>query len=54
LGRITLDAILGRDIPVVMGVVLLSGVIFIVINLIVDLLALVLDPRLRPSRGGTL
>ncbi|MFD2840201.1 ABC transporter permease [Populibacterium corticicola] len=54
LGRVTLDAILGRDIPVVMGAVLLSGVIFIVINLIVDLLALVLDPRLRPSRGGTL
>lgn len=51
LGRTTLDAILGRDLPVVMGVVVLSGVVFIVINLIVDVLAVVIDPRLR-STGG--
>lgn len=47
IGRITLDAILGRDLPLVMGVVVLSGIVFIVLNLIVDALALVLDPRLR-------
>lgn len=51
LGRVTLEAILGRDLPVVMGVVVLSGVVFIVINLVVDLLALVIDPRLRPNRA---
>lgn len=50
LGRVTLDAILGRDLPVVMGVVVLSGVIFIVINLVVDLLAVAIDPRLRHGK----
>lgn len=53
LGRTTLDAILGRDLPVVMGVVILSGVAFIIINLLVDVLALVLDPRLRPHLPRT-
>lgn len=52
LGRVTLEAILGRDLPVVMGVVVLSGVVFIVINLFVDLAALAIDPRLRPARGA--
>lgn len=47
LGRITLDAILGRDLPLVMGVVVFSGVVFIAINAVVDVLARVLDPRLR-------
>ena len=51
LGRVTLEAILGRDLPVVMGVVILSGILFILINLAVDLIALAVHPRLRPSLG---
>lgn len=51
IGRVTLDAILGRDLPVVMGVVIFSGVVFIVVNALVDVLALVLDPRLRKLSG---
>lgn len=51
IGRTTLDAILGRDLPVVMGVVIFSGIIFIVLNALVDLLALALDPRLRTRNG---
>ncbi|WP_435299147.1 ABC transporter permease [Timonella sp. A28] len=47
LGRVTLDAILGRDLPVVMGIVVFSALIFIVLNAVIDLLGLALDPRLR-------
>ncbi|UNX53808.1 ABC transporter permease [Georgenia sp. TF02-10] len=49
LGRVALTAITSKDIPVVMGVVLISAFAFVVINLIVDLLYLVIDPRLRVS-----
>jgi len=47
LGRLTIDAILHRDYPVIQGVVLLSSVSYVVINLLVDLLYSVLDPRIR-------
>lgn len=53
LGRTTLNAILGRDMPVVMGVVVLSGVVFILINLVVDVAALLLDPRFRSNGSST-
>jgi peptide/nickel transport system permease protein len=46
-GRLLLDAIFQRDYPVVQGVVLLLAAIFMVLNLLVDLLYAVLDPRLR-------
>jgi len=52
LGRVTLDAILGRDLPVVMGMVIVSGIAFILINLVVDALSLLLDPRLRTAAPG--
>ena len=42
-----MEAILGRDYPVVQAAVLVTALLFIVINLVVDLLYLVLDPRLR-------
>lgn len=47
LGRIALAAISGKDIPVVMGTVLISALAFVTINLIVDLVYLAIDPRLR-------
>lgn len=46
-GRLLLDAIFQRDYPVVQGVILLLAVIFMALNLVVDLLYAVLDPRLR-------
>jgi peptide/nickel transport system permease protein len=46
LGQLTLDAVQTRDYPVVQGAVLLFAVIFLVINLLVDLLYAVLDPRI--------
>lgn len=46
-GRLLLDAIFQRDYPVVQGVILLLGAIFMTLNLVVDLLYVALDPRLR-------
>ncbi len=47
LGRFTLLAILKRDFPVIQGAVLFMAVIFVTVNLAVDLLYSVLDPRIR-------
>jgi ABC-type dipeptide/oligopeptide/nickel transport system permease component len=47
LGRLLVTAILSKDYPTVQAVVLLIAVIYAVLNLVVDLLYPVLDPRLR-------
>jgi peptide/nickel transport system permease protein len=47
IGQITLQAIKTRDMPLVLGLVMLSALLFVVINLLVDSLYLVIDPRLR-------
>ena len=47
LGRLTADAILHRDYPVIQGVVLLFSAVYVGINLTVDMLYTVLDPRIR-------
>jgi peptide/nickel transport system permease protein len=47
LGRLTVDAILRRDYPVIQGVVLLFSITYVVVNLLVDLLYTVFDPRIR-------
>jgi peptide/nickel transport system permease protein len=46
-GKITVDALDKFDFPLVMGSVLLTAFIFIVINLLTDLLYSKLDPRVR-------
>jgi peptide/nickel transport system permease protein len=48
IGRLAIQSIYNRDYPVVQCVVLVSALLFIVINLCVDLLYGVLDPRVRP------
>lgn len=45
-GRYFIEAIFNRDIPVIQAYVLISACLFIVCNLIVDLLQMVLDPRI--------
>jgi len=47
LGRLTVDAILRRDYPIIQGVVLLFSVTYVLVNLVVDLLYTVFDPRIR-------
>jgi peptide/nickel transport system permease protein len=50
LGRTLASAVESRDFPVVTGVVIVSGALFTLINLLVDLLYQVIDPRLREER----
>jgi peptide/nickel transport system permease protein len=47
LGRLTVDAIIRRDYPVIQGVILVVSGVYVLINLVVDLLYVVLDPRIR-------
>jgi ABC-type dipeptide/oligopeptide/nickel transport system permease component len=47
LGRLAVQAIFDRDIPVVMGSVLVVAPLCLLLNLIVDVLHVLLDPRLR-------
>lgn len=47
LGRLTIDAILRRDYPVIQGIVLLFSFVYVLVNLIVDLIYTTLDPRIR-------
>jgi peptide/nickel transport system permease protein len=47
LGRLTVDAILRRDYPVIQGVVLLFSMSYVLVNLAVDLLYTLFDPRIR-------
>ncbi|PWI49792.1 ABC transporter permease [Rhizobium phaseoli] len=49
IGQITLQAIKTRDMPLVLGLVMLSAFVFVIINLLVDALYLLIDPRLRRS-----
>lgn len=47
LGRLTVDAIVRRDYPVIQGVLLVVAGAYVLVNLVVDLLYVVLDPRIR-------
>jgi peptide/nickel transport system permease protein len=46
LGRLTVDAILRRDYPIIQGVILLFSFMYVLVNLAVDLLYRVFDPRI--------
>lgn len=47
IGKVTVDALEKLDYPVVMGSVLLSAFIFVLINILADVLYGVVDPRVR-------
>jgi peptide/nickel transport system permease protein len=47
LGRLTVDAVLARDYPVIQGVILLFSGVYVLINLGVDLAYTIFDPRIR-------
>ena len=47
LGRLTVDAVLRRDYPVIQGIILVFSGLYVLINLIIDLLYVALDPRIR-------
>jgi peptide/nickel transport system permease protein len=47
LGSLTVDVVLNRDFPVIQGLVMFFAVSYVLINLLVDLSYLALDPRIR-------
>ncbi|MHC9043097.1 ABC transporter permease [Microbacterium saperdae] len=47
LGRVTLAAISDRDLPVISGIILLSALVFVIVNVIVELVHPLIDPRLH-------
>ena len=47
LGSLTVDAVLSRDFPLIQGITLFFSVIYVLVNLLVDLSYLAFDPRIR-------
>jgi peptide/nickel transport system permease protein len=47
LGRLTVDAILRRDYPIIQGVILVFSATYVLVNLVIDILYPLLDPRIR-------
>lgn len=50
IGRLTVQAVLARDINVIQGIVLLIAAVYAVVNLLVDIAYGLIDPRTRPAR----
>ena len=50
IGRLTEQAVASQDIPVLQGIVVLSALTFVVVSLVVDVIATLIDPRLRSTR----
>ncbi|MDP4154289.1 MAG: ABC transporter permease [Bacillota bacterium] len=49
IGRIVADAIMSKDMPVIQGIVFFTAIVYVIVNLIVDLSYSVIDPRIRRS-----
>ncbi len=47
IGNMAIDAVINRDLPLIQGLVLAFGALFILINLLVDMLVVAFNPRLR-------
>ncbi|KZD01560.1 ABC transporter permease [Oceanibaculum pacificum] len=47
LGRLTVDAVLARDYPVIQGVILVFAFVYVIVNLLIDLSYTFFDPRIR-------
>ena len=47
LGRLVVDAILKRDYPIIQGLILMFSFVYIIINLVIDIVYTFLDPRIR-------
>jgi peptide/nickel transport system permease protein len=47
LGQVTVNALLNFDIPIILASVIFSSIVFIILNIVVDILYLIVDPRIR-------
>ncbi|MET0494695.1 MAG: ABC transporter permease [Actinoplanes sp.] len=50
-GKLAQEAVLAQDVPVVLAVVTIAAAVFVLVNLVVDLLYPLLDPRIAHTRG---
>ena len=48
-GRLTYEAVIYRDFPLLQAVIILKSILILTINLVVDILYTVVDPRLRST-----
>jgi peptide/nickel transport system permease protein len=47
IGRLTVDAVLARDYPVIQAMILLTSALYVFVNLLIDLSYTLFDPRIR-------
>ncbi len=47
IGRMVVTALNGRDLPVVLGVVIVAALFYVIVNTVIELLYPLIDPRLR-------
>ncbi|MGI6855538.1 ABC transporter permease [Mesorhizobium sp. 1B3] len=47
IGRLTIDAVMARDYPVIQGIILLTSGIYVLVNLVIDIAYTLFDPRIR-------
>ena len=47
IGNMAIDAVINRDLPLIQGLVLTFAVLFILVNLFIDICITLIDPRLR-------
>ena len=47
LGQVLVNAVSNQDLPVVVGITMLVALVYVVVNLVVDMLSTIVDPRLR-------
>ena len=54
IGRLCVEAVFNRDLPIIQAYVLLMATLFVFFNLVSDLLVTFLDPRQRDNEKGSL
>ena len=47
MGRLLVSSILGRDYPMIQGIILVFALLFVLTNILVDLIYVYLDPRVK-------
>lgn len=52
IGKLAVDAMNNRDLPLLQGTVVYIALVFVVVNLVVDISYAFIDPRIRFGKGG--
>jgi peptide/nickel transport system permease protein len=52
LGQLAVDAVTVKDVPLILGITLVSTAAFVAVSTVVDVIGTLIDPRVRPGRAG--